>query len=64
MHNPESALEDEMHKLLWDFKKQTDHLISTRRPDLMIVNKKKENRTSRIVDFTVPEDNSVKFKES
>ena len=42
MHNPESVLENETHKLLWDFEIQTDHLISTRRPDLVILKKKKE----------------------
>ena len=30
MHNPESTLENEMHKILWDFVIQTDHLISAR----------------------------------
>ena len=40
MHNPAFALENESHKLLWDFEIQTDHLISTRRPDLIIINKK------------------------
>ena len=28
MHNPESVLENDAHKLLWDFDMQTDHLIS------------------------------------
>ena len=42
MHNPESVLENEMHKLLWDFDLQTDHLISARWPDLVIINKKKK----------------------
>ena len=42
MHNPESVLENETHKLLWDFEIQTDHLISTRRPDLVIINKKRK----------------------
>ena len=44
MYNSESVLENEMHKILWDFEIQTDHLISARRPDLVIVNnnKKKE----------------------
>ena len=37
MHNPESVLENERHKLLWDFEIQTDHLISAMRPDLVIV---------------------------
>ena len=31
------------HKLLWDFDIHTDLLISARRPDLIIINKKKEN---------------------
>ena len=30
-------------KLLWDFDIQTDHLNSARRPDVMIINKEKEN---------------------
>ena len=36
MHNPLSVLENVTHKLLWDFKIQTDHLISAWRPDLII----------------------------
>ena len=50
---------------LW-FKIETDHLISTRRPDLVIINekKKKKKRTCRIVDFAVPVDHWVKLKES
>ena len=43
MHNPEPVLENDTLKLLWDFDIQTDHLISARRPDLIIINKKKEN---------------------
>ena len=50
-----------MHKLLWDFNIQTDHLIPTRRPDLIIINKKK--RTCKIVDFAVPADHRIKLKE-
>ena len=37
MHNPKSVLEKVMHKILWDLVTQTNHLISARRPDLMIV---------------------------
>ena len=40
IHNPKSFQENEMHKILWGFKIQTDHLISAWRPDLVIVNKK------------------------
>ena len=44
MHNPAPFLENDSHKLLWDFSIQTDHLIPARRPDLIIINnKKKEN---------------------
>ena len=34
-------LENDTHKLLWDFDVQTDHLISARRPNLILINKKK-----------------------
>ena len=39
-NKPESVLENEMHKRLWDFEIQTDHVILARRPDIMIVNKR------------------------
>ena len=55
MHNPATFLENETDKLLWDFKIQTDHLISARRPDLI--------RTCRIVNFAVPADYKVKLEE-
>ena len=42
MHNPASVLENDTHKLLKDFVIQTDQLISDRRPDLIIINKKRE----------------------
>ena len=58
MHNPEFVLVNETHKLLYDFDIQTDHITSVRRPDLIIINKKK--RTSRII----PADHRVKLKES
>ena len=40
MHNPESVPENETHKLLWDFVIKTEHLISARRPDLVIIDNK------------------------
>ena len=42
MHHPAPVIENSTHKLLWDFDIHTDHLISARRPDLIITNKKKE----------------------
>ena len=44
MHNPASFLENETHKLLWDFDIQIIHLISTRRPDLIKSTKKKKKK--------------------
>ena len=41
MLSPESVIENEKRKILRDIEIQTDHLISARRPDLVIVNKKK-----------------------
>ena len=42
MHKPAHVLENDAHKPLWEFDIQTDHLIPTRRPDLIIINKKKK----------------------
>ena len=44
MHDLKSVQENETHKVFSDFEMQTDHLISARRPDLMIVNKKEKKR--------------------
>ena len=49
------------HKLLWDFDIHTDHLISARRPNLIIINKKK--RICKIVDFAVSATHKIKLKE-
>ena len=40
MYNQESILENKTHKVLSDFKIQTDPLITARRPDLVITEKK------------------------
>ena len=42
-----------------------DRLISTRRPDLIKIKKKKrrKKRTCKIVDFAVPADHRIKLKE-
>ena len=42
MHKPESVLKNETQKIL------CDHQISVRRPDLVIVNKKKEKKATRL----------------
>ena len=42
IHNPESVLENEMHKIPWNFEIKMDRLISARSPDHEIVKKKKK----------------------
>ena len=63
MHNTEPVLENDTHKLLWDFDIQTDHLISARRPDLIIIKKEKKKRICKTVDFAVPADHRIKLNE-
>ena len=64
MHNLESVLENKMHS---DFEIQTDHLISARQPNRVIVNKKKKKKKKKriylIVNLTVLADHRVKLKE-
>ena len=48
MHNPASVLENETHKLLWDFNIQTDHVISARRPELRIINNNNNNKKENL----------------
>ena len=62
MHNPAFVLENETHKLLWNFDIQTDHIISARIPDLRIIDNK--TRTCKILDFAVRADTKIKLKES
>ena len=62
MQNPSPVQENNSHKLLWDFNRKTDHLIPARRPDLIIINKRK--RICKIVDFAIPADHRINQKES
>ena len=61
-HEPESVLENEDYKILWDFNIQTDHVIKARRPDLVVADKKR--RTCKIIDFAVPRDSRIVEKET
>ena len=64
MHNPAPVLENDTHKLLWDFDIQMHHLISARRPDIIIINnKKKKKRICKIIVFVFPADHRIKLKE-
>ena len=60
-HEPESVLENEDYKILWDFSIQTDHVIQAQRPDLVAVDKK--DRSCKIIEFAVPGDSRSEEKE-
>ena len=63
MHKPKSVQKNEKHKIPWDFEIQTDHIIPTKRPGLVIMNNKKK-KTCQIVDFSILADHSVKINEN
>ena len=48
MYNPAPVPENDTRKLLWNFDIHTDHLISARRPDLIIINKKENLQNCRL----------------
>ena len=62
MYKPPTVLENDTHNLLWDFDIHTDHLISARRPDLIIIINRKK-RICKIVLFAVPAEHRIKLKE-
>ena len=60
-HHPESVLENERYKLLYDFNIFTDHLIQARRPDLVYVDKLK--RKTYLIHIAYVKDQNVLAKE-
>ena len=48
MHNPAPILENNTHKLLWDFNIHTDHLATARIPDLTIIKYKKRRELTKL----------------
>ena len=44
---PDSVLENEDYKMLWDFSIQTDHEVEARRLDLLVIDGKKELQNYR-----------------
>ena len=50
-HAPESVLQNDDYKLLWDFSVRTDHEIGARRPDLVIIDKR--DKISQILGYPV-----------
>ena len=54
-------MEDDDVKLLWDMNIQCDNVIEARRPDLVLVDKKKKSCV--IIDIAVPGDCRIREKE-
>ena len=63
LHNPAAVPENETHKIQWDFKIQTDHLISARWPNLIIINNNKKRELAELWTL-LPRLIRVKLKES
>ena len=59
-HEPESVLENEDYKILWDFSIQTDHVVEAWRTDLVLVDKE---RICKIIDFAVPRNSKIEEEE-
>ena len=60
-HEPNTVEENEDYKLLWDMAIQTDRVISARRPDIVIIDKKE--KTTTLIDIAVPYDTRIEEKE-
>ena len=60
MQRPESVLKNKTHNVPCDFEMQTGYLVPTKKPNLVIVYKRKG--TFHHVAFTVPADHQVKIK--
>ena len=58
---PESVVENEQFKVLWDFTIQTDIEIHARRPDIVIVDK--NSNETIILDIAIPVDVNIRNKE-
>ena len=60
-HEPEKVIENYSWKVLWDVTIQTDHVIEARRPDMVIIDKTKNE--CKIIDFACPFDSIIEERE-
>jgi len=58
---PTAVVEDSFAKVLWDFNIYTDHHLTARRPDIVVL--AKQRSSVQIIDIAVPSDNNVSMKE-
>ena len=50
-HEPESVVENDGVRLLWDVNIQCDHIIEARRPDIVVINK--QEKSCLIIDIAI-----------
>ena len=60
-HEPESVVDNENFKILWDFTMQCDHMIEGRIPDIVVVDKVKKE--TMIIYVAIPGDTRLCDKE-
>ena len=60
-HKPEGNFKNDDIKLLWDMSIQCDNVIEARRPDIVVVDKKR--KSCFLVDIAIPADVTVGEKE-
>ena len=61
-HQPEAVIENDSCKILWHFTVHTDHFITTRRPDMIFIDKK--HHECQIIDFSIAYDTRVDDKKA
>ena len=64
MYKPESIPKTEQPKIFWNFEILTGHQIPVRKPNLLLINKRKTKKRTCLVDFVDPVYHRVKIKES
>ena len=60
-HKPVSIVENDSVKILWDFNIFVDHIISARRPDIVVIDKCASLIT--LIDISFPADKHISAKE-
>ena len=60
-HQLEVIIDNNLCKILWDFTVQTDHFMTSIRPDIIVIDKK--HHKCQIIDFAIPYDTRVGDKE-
>ena len=60
-HTPHSVIENDEVKIIWDFTVQCDRYVQNQRPDIVVIEKSKQE--CMIIEIAVPNDERVGSKE-